>query len=83
MLEQEVHGVVFKDAPSGQWVAMCLEYDVVTQGDSEDHAFEMLKEAVEIHLAGIDPLELEQSHQPVDSEPVTRRIRVRAPALLH
>lgn len=31
-----------------QWVAHCLTLDVVTQGDSVAHAFDMLQEAVQI-----------------------------------
>ena len=31
---------------AGQWTAHCLELDIVTQGNSIGHAFEMLKEAV-------------------------------------
>jgi len=31
----------------GQWIAHCLETDVVTQGDSTDHAFEMMAETLE------------------------------------
>lgn len=46
----------------GQWVAHCLNIDVVTQGDSIQHAFAMAREAVmqvvEDDLAhGFDPLE--------------------------
>lgn len=33
---------------SGQWVAHCLELDLVTQGNSEKHALEMMAEAVEL-----------------------------------
>ncbi|MDZ7727925.1 MAG: hypothetical protein U5Q44_06865 [Dehalococcoidia bacterium] len=36
-----VHGLVFLDSPSGQYVAS-VENDVTTQGDDTDHAFEML-----------------------------------------
>lgn len=32
----------------GQWVAHCLDVDVVTYGDSPRHALEMSKEAVEM-----------------------------------
>ena len=34
-----------KDVP-GQWIGHCLELDVVTQGDSPQHALEMTREAV-------------------------------------
>jgi hypothetical protein len=50
-----------EDVP-GQWVAHCLNIDVVTQGDSVQHAFMMVKEAVlQVVLDdiahGLDPLE--------------------------
>jgi predicted RNase H-like HicB family nuclease len=35
------------DVP-GQWVGHCLDIDVVTQGNSAQHAFEMLAEAIAI-----------------------------------
>ncbi|MFH1434674.1 MAG: hypothetical protein ABIJ56_03055 [Pseudomonadota bacterium] len=40
--------VVIYPAPDleGQWIAHCLETDIVSQGDSVDHAFEMMIEAV-------------------------------------
>jgi predicted RNase H-like HicB family nuclease len=79
-VDQEIHGVVFLDAPSGQYVAMCLELRVVTQGDSEEHAFEMLREAVEMHLEDTPRRELELTFQPVDSEPTIRTIGIRAPS---
>ena len=50
MTEQTLHAVIYKDAESDQWVALCLEYDIATQGDSEEHALEMIQEAVELHL---------------------------------
>ncbi len=33
-----------------QWVALCPELDVVSQGDNPEHALEMLKEAVEVYI---------------------------------
>jgi len=36
-----------EDVP-GQWVAHCLEFDVVTQGNSPSHALNMAREATEI-----------------------------------
>ena len=46
----------------GQWVAHCLNLDVVTQGDSVQHAFAMAEEAVRLVIEddlshGLDPLE--------------------------
>lgn len=74
---------MYRDGPSGQYVAVCLEYGVVTQGDSEEHAFEMLREAVELHLETAPTPDNDSEYQPVDSEPVIRTIRVNAPAILH
>src|SRR5919197_6015084 len=39
------------DVP-GQWVAHCLEFDVVTQGDNLAHAWSMIQEALEIVVVG-------------------------------
>ncbi len=54
--------LVVRPAPDlpGQWIAHCLEVDVVTQGTSLEHAFQMAAEAVcmvvvEDHEAGRDP----------------------------
>lgn len=33
MLDQDIHAVVFRGPRSQQWVGLCLEYDLVTQGD--------------------------------------------------
>lgn len=46
----------------GAWVAHCLNLDVVSQGDSIEHALEMVREAVVMAVnddleAGLDPLE--------------------------
>lgn len=34
------------DPPTKQWVAHCLDLDIISQGNSIDHATEMLREAV-------------------------------------
>ncbi len=83
MAEETVHAVVFRDPVSGQWVGMCLEYDVVTQGDNEDHAFAMVADAVELLLSSASPEEIDDARQPIDGEPVMRRIAVRASSLLN
>ncbi len=83
MAQQKVHVVVFKDAESDQWVAMCLEYDVVTQGDDEEHAKTMLKEAVELHLGDMSNEDIEVLYQPVQGEPKLHLISIDAPTLLH
>lgn len=51
---------------AGQWVAHCLNLDVVTQGDSVQHAFAMVEEAVRLVIEddlaqGLDPLERPQA----------------------
>jgi predicted RNase H-like HicB family nuclease len=48
-----------EDVP-GQWLAHCLELDVVSQGNSLPHALEMVKEAIETVIVadlqkGLDP----------------------------
>jgi hypothetical protein len=48
------------DVP-GQWVSHCLDYDVVSQGDSLDHAMKMVVESTTIVVAddvskGRDPM---------------------------
>jgi len=83
MAEQRVHAVTFKDAGSDQWVAMCLEYDVVTQGDSEEHAKAMLKEAVELHLEDMSGTELEVLYQQIEGKPRLHELSIHAPSLLH
>ncbi len=49
------------DVP-GTWVAHCLEFDVVTQGDTPEHALQMIYEAVSMVVCddlerGADPNE--------------------------
>jgi predicted RNase H-like HicB family nuclease len=77
---QEVHVVLWQDGD--QWVAWCLEYDVVSQGNSEQHALEMIQEAVELHIEDMTPEELEREFIPVESTPVVREMTIRAPAIL-
>jgi predicted RNase H-like HicB family nuclease len=81
--EQKVHAVIFKDAESDQWVAACLEYDVVTQGDSEEHAKVMLKEAVELYLEDLSRPELDALYQQIEGEPRLHELSVHASSLLH
>jgi len=83
MPKQEVHAVIFKDAHSDQWVAMCLEYDVVTQGDNAEHAREMIKEAVELHLEDADPEDVEVLYQEIEGDVIVDTVTVDAPTLLH
>lgn len=81
MAKQQVHVVVFKDLESQQWTAECLEYGVSTQGDSADHAMEMIKEAVELHLEGRSEAELDY-YQPIEGTPEIRTLTIDAPSLL-
>lgn len=83
MSEQKVHVVIYKDAESDQYVALCLEFQVASQGDNEQHALEMIREAVELHIEDMTTAELEEIYVPVDSEPIVREISVRAPAILN
>jgi hypothetical protein len=54
--------VVLKPAPdiTGMWVSHCLDLDLMSQGDSPDHAFKMMIEALSLTIAedliaGLDP----------------------------
>jgi len=82
MEKQTIHAVIYKDAGSDQWVATCLEYEVSTHGDSREHAAEMIKEAVELHLEDVDPKELELFYQPIAGEVSIHEVAVDAPSLL-
>ena len=83
MSTETIHAVIYKDAGSDQWVAVCLEYDVVTQGDSEAHAKEMLREAVELRLGDMTRDEVEVVHQAIDGGPRVHELSISAPSLLH
>ena len=83
MATQKIHAVIYKDAESDQWVAVCLEFDVASQGDSEEHAKEMIKEAVELHLEDVDRAEIEMLYQPIEGEPRVHELMINAPSLLH
>ena len=48
MIELKFAAVVWKEG--NQWVSLCPEFGVASQGDSPEHAIEMLKEAVELHI---------------------------------
>ena len=59
----------------GTWVAHCLEFDVVTQGNTPEHAVQMIYEAVSMVIEddlerGADPNERRTigSYQPPDGE---------------
>ena len=83
MSKQNIHAVIYKDAESDQWVAVCLEYEVTTQGDSEEHAKEMMKEAVEFYLEDIGREEFELLYQAIEGEPRIHELSIHASALLH
>ena len=79
---KQLHAVVYKGQTSGQWVAFCIEYDIASQGDSEEEALSMLREAVELHLEDISREEIERIDNEVGSEPVIKEFSVLAPAIL-
>jgi len=81
MVQQKVHIVLWKEGD--QWVAWCLEYDVASQGDNEEHALAMIQEAVELHIEDMTSDDLKRVFIPVDSRPLVREIDIRAPSLLH
>ena len=68
--------MIYKDAESDQWVAVCLEYDVASQGDSEEHAKAIIKEAVELHLEDRTKDEIELLYQPIDGDPRVHEVRL-------
>jgi predicted RNase H-like HicB family nuclease len=74
MANETVHAVVFRDADSNQWVALCLEYDVTTQGDSEEHATALLREAVQLHVEDMSQEEFDLLHQSIDGEPRIHKV---------
>ena len=82
MAKQEVHVVVYKDADSDQWVVTCLEYDVASQGDSEEHALEMIREALELYLEDLDESRA-VVYQAIEGDPKVHKISIDAPSLLH
>jgi predicted RNase H-like HicB family nuclease len=57
----DLHVVVYEDGElPGTWVAHCLDFDVMSQGISRQHAFHMIGEAIELVIAadlaeGLDP----------------------------
>jgi len=64
--------IVIYPAPDleGQWIAHCLETDVVTQGNSADHAFQMMAEALE----AISKFNLSHGRFPVALTPAPKEI---------
>ena len=81
MAQQKVHVVLWREGE--QWVVWCLEYDVASQGDSEEHALAMIQEAVELHIEDMTREDLERVSIPVDSTPIVREINIRAPTVLN
>ena len=69
MSTETIHAVIYKDADSDQWVAVCLEYDVATQGDSEEHAKDMTREEIEL------------LYQPIEGDPRVHELTSNAPSL--
>jgi predicted RNase H-like HicB family nuclease len=83
MAEQKVHVVVFKSGENDHWIAQCLEIDVSTFGDSYEHALEMAKEAIELHIEDMTKEDLDTLYQPIEGEPRVQSISIDAPTLLH
>lgn len=83
MSSETMHGVIYKDADSDQWVAVCLEIDIATQGDNAVHAREMLKEAVELHIEDMTHDELDALYQRIEGEPIVIELAINAPSVLH
>ena len=82
MEKQTIHAVIYKDAESDQWVAHCIEYDIATQGDNEDDAVAMIKEAVELYLEDVDRSDEHMFFQPVDGEVSVHEVAIDAPSIL-
>jgi predicted RNase H-like HicB family nuclease len=82
MADKKLHAVIYKDQRSDDWVAFCVEYNIASQGHNEEHALEMLQEAVELHMEDITPDVLDQVDNEVGSEPVINAFSIRAPAFL-
>src|SRR3972149_2896870 len=70
-----------------QYIAECLEINVVTQGQTLDETVENLKEAVALHLEGEDPAQFGLAPNPtllvtiVGAAPRGRPFSVRSPGL--
>jgi len=82
MVKKELHAVIYKGSASDQWVAFCVEYDIASQGNSPEHALEMIQEAVEGHFEVASEEAIGQIDNEVGSEPVIKKFSIRAPALL-
>jgi predicted RNase H-like HicB family nuclease len=80
--DKKLHAVLYKDRHSDDWVAFCVEYDIASVGDNQQHALEMLQEAVELHFEDITQDLLDQIDNEVGSEPIVKMFSIRAPAIL-
>lgn len=58
-----------EDVP-GQWISHCLELDLVSQGDSQEHALAMMREAVDTLIR----FNLAQGFAPVQVNPAPREM---------
>lgn len=54
-MEKMIKAVIYYDGK--YYCAKCLEIDVFTQGKTVDETIKNLKEAISLHLEGIDPVE--------------------------
>lgn len=71
-MEKSIKAVVYYDGKS--YCAKCLEIDVFTQGKTIDEVVSNLKEAVALHLDGVDPAQYGLCKKPsllimLESEP--------------
>jgi predicted RNase H-like HicB family nuclease len=81
-MDTTLHAVVYKAAKGECWVATCVEFDITSEGDSEQDALMMLQQAVELHLEDITPEELDQIDNAVGSKPLLKSFSIHAPAIL-
>jgi len=58
-----IQAVIYPGDQAG-YVAECLNLAVVTQGATLDETVQNLREALRLHLAGEDPLELDLAPHP-------------------
>jgi predicted RNase H-like HicB family nuclease len=67
---QNFHAVVYKDALNDSWAIYCVECDVASQGDSPEHALDMIREAMELHFEEYDEEIVAQVDNEVGSAPL-------------
>jgi predicted RNase H-like HicB family nuclease len=83
MAKQDIHVVLYKSGENDHWIAQCLEIDVSTFGNSPEHALEMAKEAIELHIEDMTKEDMDALYQPIEGDPTVHSISINAPTLLH